>query len=309
MVKVGSEGISLCLIANLLIAPWRAQPLFTYTVIQKETHFNEQEREYSPSDHGSGHTPGRLTPAHKFQENRERGRWADRGPEVSRKFKPKIEGSIDYLKQRRSEIGEFANPEDRVWLREIDTMISVLRRNMAKLDPQAANTNDYAHQDDDGGKPSRSHHKSYPALVTHSSEEENVYRDDDFPLRNLGLANVERRSMNRKAPRTTSDRDGYIRSRLNVSLAERGLQIVPEDDLNLYGHFNGARDPMEKMEGRDHGTQTETVKDMMRPTYIKVHRKYISPETLEEYQLPWEWDAVSPIYRPTGCLADKKNLE
>ena len=306
MVEVGSECISLCLIINPLIVPWAAQPLFTYTVIQKETHYDEWERGYSPSDHGPGHTAGRLTPAHKFQENQQRGRWADRGPEASRQLKPKIEGSIDYLKQRRSDIGEIANPEDRVWLREIDTMISVLRRNLVKLDPQAANTNDYAHEDDDDGIPSRSHYTSYPARVTHSSEEENLYREDEFQSRNLGLANVERSSMNRKPPRTTSDRDGYVRSRLNASLAERGLQIVPEDDLNLYGHLNGARSPMEKREGRDHGTQTETMKDRTRPTYIKVHQRHVSPETLDVYNLPWEWDKVSPIHRLAGCLADQK---
>ena len=29
---------------------------------------------------------------------------------------------------------------------------------------------------------------------------------------------------------------------------------------------------------------------LMRPTYIKVHRKYLSTETLDTFGLPWEWD-------------------
>lgn len=29
-----------------------------------------------------------------------------------------------------------------------------------------------------------------------------------------------------------------------------------------------------------------------RPTYIKVHRKHLSPETLDAYNLPWKWDDV-----------------
>lgn len=33
--------------------------------------------------------------------------------------------------------------------------------------------------------------------------------------------------------------------------------------------------------------------NLSRPTYIKVHRKHLSPETLDEYELPWEWDTVS----------------
>ena len=33
--------------------------------------------------------------------------------------------------------------------------------------------------------------------------------------------------------------------------------------------------------------------DLTRPTYTKIHRKYISPDTLEIYEMPWEWDDVS----------------
>lgn len=33
-------------------------------------------------------------------------------------------------------------------------------------------------------------------------------------------------------------------------------------------------------------------KELSRPTYIKVHRKHLSPETLDAYKLPWEWDDV-----------------
>ena len=28
------------------------------------------------------------------------------------------------------------------------------------------------------------------------------------------------------------------------------------------------------------------------PTYIKVHRKWLSPSTLDVYELPWEWEDV-----------------
>jgi hypothetical protein len=33
--------------------------------------------------------------------------------------------------------------------------------------------------------------------------------------------------------------------------------------------------------------------DVNRPTYIKINREYLSPETLDAYNLPWEWDLVS----------------
>lgn len=35
------------------------------------------------------------------------------------------------------------------------------------------------------------------------------------------------------------------------------------------------------------------VMDLTRPTYIKVHQKHLSPETLDAYNLPWEWHDVS----------------
>ena len=51
--------------------------------------------------------------------------------------------------------------------------------------------------------------------------------------------------------------------------------------------------------GKEHGHSHEIqIRDLTRPTYIKVHRKHVSPETLDEYHLPWEWDEVSlPQYR------------
>ena len=39
-----------------------------------------------------------------------------------------------------------------------------------------------------------------------------------------------------------------------------------------------------------HGNQ---IMDLSRPTYIKVNKKHLSPETLNEYELPWKWDEVS----------------
>ncbi|KAI4087851.1 MAG: hypothetical protein LQ339_008798 [Xanthoria mediterranea] len=38
--------------------------------------------------------------------------------------------------------------------------------------------------------------------------------------------------------------------------------------------------------------QVKTV-NLSRPTWMKVHRKYLSPDTLDAYDLPWEWNDVS----------------
>ncbi|KAL8817566.1 MAG: hypothetical protein Q9223_003629 [Gallowayella weberi] len=44
-------------------------------------------------------------------------------------------------------------------------------------------------------------------------------------------------------------------------------------------------------------TQMNVV-NLNRPTYIKVHRKHLSPDTLDAYDLPWEWDDVSNFSFP-----------
>ena len=37
----------------------------------------------------------------------------------------------------------------------------------------------------------------------------------------------------------------------------------------------------------------ERVMSLSQPIYVKAHRKHLSPETLDMYELPWEWDQVS----------------
>jgi hypothetical protein len=43
--------------------------------------------------------------------------------------------------------------------------------------------------------------------------------------------------------------------------------------------------------------------DLHRPTFIKVNRKYLHPDTLDYYGLPWEWDSVSNTFPVMPCLA------
>ena len=46
--------------------------------------------------------------------------------------------------------------------------------------------------------------------------------------------------------------------------------------------------------GKEKGHKREKlIMDLRRPTFVKVHRKHICPDTLDEYDLPWDWDTVS----------------
>ena len=41
-----------------------------------------------------------------------------------------------------------------------------------------------------------------------------------------------------------------------------------------------------------------------RPSFLKVHRKHLDPETLNTYELPWKWDEVSRCWYCTlNCKA------
>ena len=43
------------------------------------------------------------------------------------------------------------------------------------------------------------------------------------------------------------------------------------------------------------------IMDLRRPTFVKVHRKHISPETLDAFDLPWQWDTVRfPPFLPSN---------
>lgn len=52
---------------------------------------------------------------------------------------------------------------------------------------------------------------------------------------------------------------------------------------------------LEKGETSKHGGSHKKIMDLRRPTYIKVHQKHLSPETLNIYELPWKWDEVSLV--------------
>ena len=52
--------------------------------------------------------------------------------------------------------------------------------------------------------------------------------------------------------------------------------------------------------GRDREGSSKALM-LSRPTYIKVHRRHLDPETLDVYQLPWEWDDVRVLYPNRLC--------
>ena len=64
-----------------------------------------------------------------------------------------------------------------------------------------------------------------------------------------------------------------------------------EMEREAFGHGHGGRHRGASAHGNAHGK----VVALNRPTYIKVHRRHLDPDTLDVYQLPWEYDDVSQI--------------
>jgi flagellar biosynthesis GTPase FlhF len=63
-----------------------------------------------------------------------------------------------------------------------------------------------------------------------------------------------------------------------------------------------ARAMLQRRMGKDQGESMAM--GLSKPTWIRVHRKYLAIETLEFYSLPWEWDEVSVLLtlcRSTKC--------
>ena len=55
--------------------------------------------------------------------------------------------------------------------------------------------------------------------------------------------------------------------------------------------------------GKLHKKDKDKILSLRRPTFVKVHRKHISPETLDAFDLPWSWDTVHlplpPLHFPS----------
>jgi len=68
-------------------------------------------------------------------------------------------------------------------------------------------------------------------------------------------------------------------------------------EFGAAGYDEASIEKILEKEGKGKGHGQKKIMDLTRPTYIKVHRKHLSPDTLDTYDLPWEWDDVSSLLR------------
>ena len=75
--------------------------------------------------------------------------------------------------------------------------------------------------------------------------------------------------------------------------ADKAFQDRVRATFRNAGYSEESIERILEKEGKGANAGQKKIMDLTRPTYIKVHRKYLSPDTLDVYDLPWEWDDVS----------------
>ncbi len=66
-----------------------------------------------------------------------------------------------------------------------------------------------------------------------------------------------------------------------------------EEAAKAYEYSKRVGDIVNKMKLAEHPGETSEEQQYDKPTYLKAHVKHMDTETLEAFNLPWEWDDVS----------------
>lgn len=132
-------------------------------------------------------------------------------------------------------------------------------------------------------------------------------KQEEFKKQVIVEAEREKYEKEMKEKKKKAEEDKMFKARLKdmylaQGYSEESIEIMIEDaekKKHGHGHGPGAYSPHGPHAIGAHGGEIMTIEntvkvlDLKRPTFIKVHRKHLSPDTLDAYDLPWEWDDVS----------------
>jgi hypothetical protein len=85
--------------------------------------------------------------------------------------------------------------------------------------------------------------------------------------------------------------------------ADKAFQERLKATFAAHGYSDESIERFLEKEGKGENKGQKKIMDLTRPTYIKVHRKHLSPDTLDAYNLPWEWDEVSCLDPSSGVAS------
>ncbi|KAI4171009.1 MAG: hypothetical protein LQ343_004546 [Gyalolechia ehrenbergii] len=120
--------------------------------------------------------------------------------------------------------------------------------------------------------------------------------EEEFKKRVLAEAERERYEKEMKEKKKKEEDDKIFKARLKDMYLARGYSeesienMIEDAEKKNKGHGISHDNTMVKI------TDQTKVVDLNKPTYIKVHRKYLSPDTLDAYNLPWDWDDQDSNY-------------
>ena len=123
-------------------------------------------------------------------------------------------------------------------------------------------------------------------IIEAARKAEEKKKQEDFKKLAVEEYNAKKLEEELKAKKKKEEEDKAFRERVRLEFGAAGYSEESIERALAKGE-------------KGHGKTT--IMDVSRPTYIKVHRKHLSPETLDVYELPWEWDPVSK-FRTHGNL-------
>lgn len=131
--------------------------------------------------------------------------------------------------------------------------------------------------------------------------------EEEFKKRVIAEAEREKYEKELKEKKKKEEDDKIFKARLKEmylaqGYSEESIEIMIKDAENKRKGSHGGHSPhnphsphaLAGHEGAMMPINLHTnVVNLSKPTYLKVHRKHLSPDTLDAYDLPWEWDEVS----------------
>lgn len=138
-------------------------------------------------------------------------------------------------------------------------------------------------------------------LLAEAKEAAEKKEEEEFRKRVIAEAEREKYEKELEEKKKKEEEDKIFKARLKKmylaqGYSEESIEIMIKDAENKQKGSHGGHSPhaLGGHEGAMAPINVHTnVVNLSKPTYLKVHRKHLSPDTLDAYDLPWEWDEVS----------------
>ncbi|KAL9042155.1 MAG: hypothetical protein Q9180_000803 [Flavoplaca navasiana] len=153
----------------------------------------------------------------------------------------------------------------------------------------------------------RERHKQ-EMLIAEAKKAAKKKEEEEFRKRVIEDAKREEYEKELKEKKKKEEEDKMFKARLKdmylaQGYSEESIETMIKDAEKKRKGSHGQHSPHSPhaLVGGHDGAMVHIQKEMnvvnlSRPTYLRVHRNYLSPDTLDAYDLPWEWDERDSHY-------------